>query len=67
MPLLRTLTVPVKPAGVLITETFHNIHYCVVERRTFETVEKELVDHLGINIPFQTGDVIVKLHFKRKT
>ena len=67
VPLLRTLTVPVKPAGELVTETFHNIHYCGVERGTFETVEIQLVDHLGINIPFQTGDVIVKLHFKRKT
>lgn len=67
VPLLRTLTVPVKPAGELVTETFHNVHYCGVERGTFETVEIQLVDHLGINIPFQTGDVIVKLHFKRKT
>ena len=52
VPLLRTLTVPVKPAGKLVTETFHNVHYCGVEWGTFETVETQLVDHLGINIPF---------------
>ena len=67
VPLLRTLTVPVKPVGELVTETFHNVHYCGVERGTFESVEIQLVDRLGINIPFQTGDVIVKLHFKHKT
>ena len=67
VPLLRTLTVPIKPEDELVTETFHNVHYTGLERGTFETVEIQLVDHLGINIPFQTGDVIVKLHFKRKT
>ena len=67
VPLLRTLTVPIKPDDELVTETFHNVHYTGIERGTFETVEIQLVDHLGINIPFQTGDVIVKLHFKHKT
>ena len=46
--------------------TFDNIHYGGVERGSFEMVEIQLVDHLGINIPFRRGIVTVKLHFKRK-
>ena len=64
--LLRTLPTRSSVRGDLITETFDNIHYSGVERGSFEMVEIHLVDHLGINIPFRTGIVTVKLHFKRK-
>ena len=64
--LLRTLPTRTGVRGDLITETFDNIHYGGVERGSFEMVEIQLVDHLGINIPFRRGIVTVKLHFKRK-
>lgn len=67
VPLLRTLPTRTDVRGDLITETFDNIHYGDVALGTFETVEIQLVDRLGINMSFRRGDVIVKLHFKRKT
>ena len=64
--LVRTLSVP-DTTSDMVTQKFTNIHYVNLQTGTFESVEIAMVDPLGKNIDFQHGDVITKLHFKRKT
>ena len=66
VPLLRTLTVPERVQGDVVERQFTNIHYGTLERGIFDSVEIHIVDSTGANVPFEHGDVIVKLHFRRK-
>ena len=66
VPLLRTLTVPERVLGDVVERQFTNIHYGTLERGIFDSVEIHIVDGTGANVPFEHGDVIVKLHFRRK-
>jgi hypothetical protein len=65
-PLLRTVDVPETVHGDYIERKYTNIHYGSLARGVFEEVEIHITDALGQNISFQHGDVIVKLHFRRK-
>lgn len=63
--LLRAIGVP-ETGGDMVTHKFSNIHYVNLQTGTFETVTISLKDSLGQPIDFKQGDVIVKLHFRRK-
>ena len=65
VPLLRTVPVSGKSGDVLV-RTFDNIHYVPLSRSTFQNVEIHITDDTGLQVPFQQGRVIVKLHFRRK-
>ena len=64
--LLRVLTVP-SEGGDHVTQKFTNVHYSNLQTGNFESIEIKLTDSLGEPIDFKHGDVIVKLHFQRKT
>ena len=64
--LLRTITVP-DTGGELVTLKYTNVHYTNLQTGSFEAVEISLSDSLGAPLGFKHGDVIVKLHFRRKT
>ena len=63
--LLRTITVP-GGGSELVTLKYTNVHYANLQTGNFEAIEIGLSDSLGAPIDFKHGDVIVKLHFKRK-
>lgn len=64
--MLRALTVP-DSTGDMVTHKFTNVHYVNLQTGNFEAVRIMMVDCYGKKVDFQHGDVITKLHFKRKT
>ena len=66
VPLLRILDVPCNIAGDMVTHEFTNIHYVDLQRGTFEAVVVKLTDSRGNGIAFNHGDVVIKVHFKKK-
>ena len=50
----------------MITNKFTNIHYVNLQTGNFEAIGITMADSLGEPIDFKHGDVIVKLHFRRK-
>ena len=63
--LLRYVAVPETPDDVS-SNKFNNVHYGNLQTGTFESLEVKLTDSRGIPIDFKHGDVIVKLHFRKK-
>ena len=64
-PLLRLVPVSGKH-GDTITVRYENVHYLPLQRKQFSTIEIDIKDHTGKNIPFERGTLNVTLHFKRK-
>ena len=65
--LLRTLNVSENVSGAdVVTGRIEKVHYGAMSRGVFESVEIHVVDGHGDSVPFQHGDVIVKLHFRKK-
>ena len=52
--------------GKTITKTYDNPHYVNLKQKLVDTIEIDIRDDTGKPIPFVTGRVIVKLHFRRK-
>ena len=64
-PLLRI--VPVKGKhGETIMKSYENVHYIPLQRRAFDTVEIDIRDSIGENVPFERGTLNVTLHFRRR-
>lgn len=51
--------------GIQKTVHFHDPHYVPVMKSAFETVEIDLRDNTGANVPFRYGDTCMKLHLRR--
>ena len=64
-PLLRIIPVSNQIGGTVI-KTYENIHYLPLQRKTFQTVEIDIRDHTGKNVPFEYGTLNVTLHLRRK-
>ena len=65
VPLLRI--VPVEGGnGELVTRIYENVHYVRLQRKTFQTVEINIRDHAGANVPFEAGTLNVTLHFRQR-
>ena len=64
-PLLRVITVKGKD-GDMIHETFDRPHYLPISRKNFQTIETVIRTHTGNLVPFERGQLIVKLHFRQK-
>jgi hypothetical protein len=67
-PLLRIV-----PTGEIVREMnftskiFDSPHYIPVARNNIDTIEIDIRNHLGDPVYFTNGEVVVKLHFKRKS
>ena len=48
------------------SKIFDSPHYIPVARNNLDTIEIDIRNHLGQPILFTSGEVVVKLHFKRK-
>ena len=65
VPLLRI--VPVEGGnGELVTRIYENVHYVRLQRKTFQTIEINIRDHAGVNVPFEAGTLNVTLHFRQR-
>ena len=65
--LLRIVEIPPKTSyGDQIVITYPNIQYIPVMNREFETIEIDIKDDTGLQIPFEFGRSIVVLHFRKK-
>jgi hypothetical protein len=65
-PLLRTIDAEA-PRGNIIHKNFDRPRYLPIQRKNFSSLEIDIRDGLGRAIPFESGTVIVTLHFKRAT
>ena len=66
-PLLRIVPTGEVNKGLNFTsKIFDSPHYIPVARNNLDTIEIDITNHLGNPIYFTSGEVVVKLHFKRK-
>ena len=63
-PLLRILDVNTKH-GTMGHRYFEKPRYVPIQKKNFGTVEIDIRDDIGEKIPFETGKLIVTLHFRR--
>ena len=63
-PLLRI--VPTKPmkAGLVVTHSYQMPHYMPVKTNYIDTIQMDMRSEFGEKVPFQSGKVVVKLHFR---
>ena len=67
-PLLRIVPAGEINKGLNFTsKIFDSPHYIPVARNNLDTVEIDIRNHLGKPILFTSSEVVVKLHFKRKS
>lgn len=68
-PLLRIVNIDTfnSPYGTTLTVHFHDPHYVPVLKSAFDTVEIDLRDDKGRQLPFRFGNSCMKLHFRRAT
>ncbi|CAH0387607.1 unnamed protein product [Bemisia tabaci] len=66
-PLLRIVNIEKHkyPLGATITKTFTQPHYVPVSKREFNQIEIDIRDDLGNPLPFLSGQLNVKLHFRK--
>jgi len=65
VPLLRTISFEGK-SGEYVHKIFDSPHYLNLSTDTIQHIEVKLATDLGSLIHFETGKVIVKLHFRKK-
>ena len=50
----------------MITRIYETIQYSPVQRKYFDVIEVDIRDNVGRKVSFQTGKVVVTLHFRLK-
>lgn len=63
-PLLRIVDAR-GPHGETINHIYERPLYIPIQKKQFETVEILISDDFGVKIPFQSGKVIITLHFRQ--
>ena len=63
-PLLRIVPTNPKKAGLVITHSYQLPHYLPVKTNYIDTVQVDIRSDFGEKIPFESGKVVVKLHFR---
>lgn len=67
-PLLRIVSTGEANSNLNFTsKIFDYPHYIPVARNNIDTIDIDIRNHLGDPIYFTSGEVVVKLHFKRKS
>ena len=62
--LLRNVSVNNADQISIQKTSFESPHYIQVSQRNFDTIEINVRDEIGRKVPFQFGQVVVKLHFR---
>lgn len=65
-PLLRTVEVDHTAVGGMVCRTYNSPHYVPVKLRDIETIRVDLRLDSGELLPFESGQVICKVHFRVK-
>ena len=65
-PLLRTVDVDHSDLGGMVCRTYNSPHYVPIKVRDIETVKIDIRLDSGNLVPFESGQVISKLHFRLK-
>lgn len=65
VPLLRIVNVE-GTYGETISKTFQDPPYFPISRKMIVCIEVNIKDHTGKNIPFESGKLIVQLHFRQR-
>ena len=65
-PLLRIVSAS-GASGEIVTKTFEEPLYVPLQKKNFDSIEIDIRDDLGRSVPFESGKVIVTLHFRRAT
>ena len=63
-PLLRIVDAGVK-FGDIIHQSFETLRYIPLRKKSFDTVEVAIRDAFGKPISFESGILVVTLHFRR--
>ena len=67
-PLLRIMHTDDEKKGLnFASKIFDSPHYIPVSRNNIDVIEIEIRNNLGSLVYFTKGEVVVKLHFKRKS
>ena len=64
VPLLRIVNID-GDDGEIITKTFDNPFYVAVSRKFVDRIQCNIKDDTNQLVPFESGKVIVTLHFKK--
>lgn len=64
-PLLRACNLPLLPHDNSIHLTFPDIHYKPLQKLDFDTIDISINTEEGLPMPFQSGKVLITLHFRR--
>ena len=64
-PLLRACNLPLLPHDNSIHLTFPDVHYKRVQKAEFDTISISINTEEGVPMPFQSGKVLITLHFRR--
>ena len=62
-PLLRTVDASGKN-GEIIHRTFDQLRYIPLQKKNFDTIEILIRDDLGQPVAFESGKLVVTLHFR---
>jgi hypothetical protein len=65
-PLLRTVDVDHSIVGGMVCRTYNSPHYVPIKIRDIETIKVDIRLDSGELVPFESGQVISKLHFRLK-
>ena len=66
VPLLKIVPVEGRDTE-MVTRIFDPVQYCHLVLRRFQTVETDIRDDAGVNIPFERGRVVVTIHCRKRT
>ena len=64
--LLRVVSVPNTEFGGTEQRIYGNPSYFPVEKKEFQTIEIDIKDDTGSTLKFESGRVVVVLHFKKR-
>ena len=65
VPLLRACSLPEPSTNNTIHLAFPDIHYKRVQKSHFDTIDISINTEEGMLMPFQSGKVLITLHFRR--
>lgn len=65
VPLLRIINLEGKD-GDIISKTFQDPPFYPISRKTIDRIQVNIMDDTGRKVPFESGKVIVQLHFRQR-
>ena len=65
VPLLRACSLPEPSTNNTIHLSFPDVHYKPVQKSQFDTIDISINTEEGMLMPFQSGKVLITLHFRR--